>query len=296
MSSAPPPKIRVLVSATTDPFFNLATEEYLFRSGDVSVNTLFLWRNEPTVVIGRCQNPWKECNMQAMDDKGVHLARRFSGGGAVYQDLGNTNFTFLSSMENYNKERNSGIIMKGLEKFGVKANTSGRNDIEVDGQKVSGAAYRLAPPRALHHGTLLINVEMTALAGLLNPNKLKLKSKGISSVTARVSNLQSLNPAISHESLSSAVVDAFCAHYASPRLEPEMLDASALQQEGKLAAVYAEIKDKMWRFGETPEFTHHIEGRFESPLPWGSIDVHIQSQKGEIVEAKVSAQTHRLTA
>lgn len=253
MSTSGVPKLQVLVSNTNDPFFNLATEEYLFRFGDVSVNTLYLWRNEPTIVIGRCQNPWKECNVQAMEDKGVHLARRFSGGGAVYQDLGNTNFTFLSSVDNHDKERNSGIIIRALEKFGLKANASGRNDIEIDGHKISGAAYKIAPPRALHHGTLLINVDMTALGNLLNPNKLKLQSKGVKSVTARVANLQTLNAAISHEALSDAVVDSFCAHYGAPRLEPELLDASELKKQPNLAKVYEEIQDKAWRFGETPQ-------------------------------------------
>jgi len=283
------PGIRVLVSNTHNPFLNLATEEWLFRSGDISVNTLYLWRNEPTIVIGRCQNPWKEVNVQKMEADGVHLARRFSGGGTVYQDLGNTCFTFLSSMENYNKERNSGIIIKALEKFGISANTSGRNDIEVDGHKVSGAAYKLAPPRALHHGTLLINVEMTALSALLNPNKLKLQSKGVASVTARVSNLKTLNPDISHDSLTAAVIESFCDFYGSPTLEPELLDEKELEKlsNGAIQKVYGEMRDDKWRYGETPAFSHHLESRFESPSPWGTIDVHIDSHKGKINEAKV---------
>ena len=256
MSTSGVPKLQVLVSNTNDPFFNLATEEYLFRFGDVSVNTLYLWRNEPTIVIGRCQNPWKECNVQAMEDKGVHLARRFSGGGAVYQDLGNTNFTFLSSVDNHDKERNSGIIIRALEKFGLKANASGRNDIEIDGHKISGAAYKIAPPRALHHGTLLINVDMTALGNLLNPNKLKLQSKGVKSVTARVANLQTLNAAISHEALSDAVVDSFCAHYGAPaartraaRTRPNSRSSQTLQRFMKRSRTRRGASAKPRRYG-----------------------------------------------
>ena len=201
------------MSKTHDPFFNLATEEWLFRSGDITRPTLFLWRNEPTVVIGRCQNPWKECDISKLREKGVHLARRFSGGGTVYQDLGNTNFTFLTSLANHDKERNSQIIIRALSTFGLCAETSGRNDLIVGGFKVSGAAYKLAPPRALHHGTLLIQVDMSALAGLLNPNKLKLQSKGIASVASRVKNLKELSQSVSHEALCSAIVTSFCNHY-----------------------------------------------------------------------------------
>jgi len=239
-------------------------------------------------VIGRCQNPWKECRIQEMEEHGVHLARRRSGGGAVYQDLGNTNFTFLSSTANLDKERNSAIIMRALQStFSLDANTSGRNDIEIDGHKISGAAYKLAPPRALHHGTLLIDVDIGALGRYLNPNKLKLQSKGIASVAARVINLKSLNSEITHETLSASIIQAFCEHYGSPLLEAELLDASDLHKIEELQAVHDEIKDRRWRFGETPAFSHHLEGRFEAPLPWGSIDVHIDSAKGKILQAKV---------
>jgi lipoate-protein ligase A len=228
--------IRVLMSKTQDPFFNLATEEWLFRSGDITRPTLFLWRNEPTVVIGRCQNPWKECDISKLRAKGVHLARRFSGGGTVYQDLGNTNFTFLTSLANHDKERNSQIIIKALSSFGLSAETSGRNDLIVGGFKVSGAAYKLAPPRALHHGTLLINVDMAALAGLLNPNKLKLQSKGIASVASRVKNLKELCPILSHEALCSAIVTSFCNYYGydlfrcSPRCSPVTMCLASMNE------------------------------------------------------------------
>ena len=170
--------------------------------------------------------------------QGVHLARRSSGGGAVYQDLGNTNFTFLSSTDNFDKIRNSGIIIDALGKWGLRATTSGRNDIVVGPDdaplKVSGAAYKLSPPRALHHGTLLIDVNIGALSSLLNPNKLKLQSKGVSSVAARVTNLKKLDEGITHETLSEEVIAAFCRHYSSVPVTPQTLDHSFLQQQDDL--------------------------------------------------------------
>jgi len=187
--------------------------------------------------------------------------------------------------------RNSAIIMEALSKWGLTATTSGRNDIVVGPThqplKVSGAAYKLSPPRALHHGTLLIDVDMTALSSLLNPNKLKLQSKGVASVAARVTNLKQVKAGITHESLSSAVIDAFCAHYGSERLEPIILDHSLLLQEEKLKKTCDELMDVKWRFGETPLFEHHLQTRFESPSPWGTIDVHIDSKKGVILQSEV---------
>jgi len=155
-------KLKVYESMSNDPFFNLATEDWLLREGDFS-HTLFLWRNAPTIVIGRHQNPYKECLLQKMDEKGITLARRHSGGGAVYQDLGNSIFTFISPQNEFSKEKNSQIIINALATFNIKAEASGRNDILVDGLKVSGSAYKIQPPRALHHGTLLIDTNLDDL-------------------------------------------------------------------------------------------------------------------------------------
>jgi lipoate-protein ligase A len=178
-----------------------------------------------------------------------------------------------------------------LKEWGLEATTSGRNDIVVGTHehplKVSGAAYKLAPPRALHHGTLLIDVDMSALSGLLNPNKLKLASKGVASVSARVTNLKPLHPDINHQTVSKAVIAAFCREYQSEMVTPEILDHSFLQQQDKLNKTFLDMMDSKWRLGETPEFDHHLEARFESPSPWGTIDVHMHSKKGMIIEAKV---------
>jgi len=281
----------VLVSHTTDPFFNLATEDWIFRhaplaatSGGVSSldHILFLWRNSPTVVIGRNQNPWKECHLHTMEANKVTLARRSSGGGAVYQDLGNTNFTFLSSMDKYSKKNNTEIICRSLAQFGVQAEASGRNDILVNGSKVSGSAYKLSGQRAFHHGTLLINVDMNALQHYLNPNKAKLKSKGVESVRARVLNLKDANSSISHDSLSSAVIQEFFKFYGT-ECPTEILNENELRKEPYLLKAYEDLKDWNWRFGETPDFEHNLEQRFD----WGTMDIHINSKDGRISEVKI---------
>ncbi|MBP8160304.1 MAG: lipoate--protein ligase LplA, partial [Aeromonas sp.] len=138
--------LRLLVSDSHDPLFNLAVEECIFRQMDPNQRVLFLWRNANTVVIGRAQNPWKECNTRRMEEDGVTLVRRSSGGGAVFHDLGNSCFTFMAGKPGYDKSISTAIVLDALKLLGVSAFASGRNDLLVatqDGdRKVSGSAYR----------------------------------------------------------------------------------------------------------------------------------------------------------
>lgn len=275
-------KIRILKTDSKDILLNLATEDWIFREADLAYRTLFLWRNGPTVVIGKHQNPFKECHLQRMESDGVVLARRNTGGGAVYQDLGNTNFTFLNNLNDNYKEINSKIIIGALSRFGVQATQSGRNDILVNGLKVSGAAYKLNGPRALHHGTLLIDVDMAALPKYLNPNKAKLQSKGITSVASRVHNLKQSNPDITHDSICTTLADEFKKTY-NADCEVETLHTEELKKIASLNECYAKLKDWDWRYGSTPHFNHHLETRFD----WGIMDVHINSKDGLISEVKI---------
>eukprot|EP00033_Pygsuia_biforma_P000796 GCRY01000929.1.p1 GENE.GCRY01000929.1~~GCRY01000929.1.p1 ORF type:complete len:366 (+),score=103.16 GCRY01000929.1:166-1263(+) len=281
--------LRIFVSETFDPHFNLATEEWLFHGNtfsEGSVNhTLFLWRNKPTVVIGRNQNPWKECRLDEMEKLGVVLARRPSGGGAVFHDVGNTNFTFLSARNDFSIAKNMKIITDSLQSFGLAAEVSGRNDITVEGKKVSGSAFRHTPTRAMHHGTLLIDVDMTVLAGLLSPNKAKLQSKGVQSVASRVANLKQLCPTLTHNTLSGAIVDAFTTAYSATADPPkvEVLSTETLQKIPELSGFFERQKDWNWRFGNTPKFSHNMETRFD----WGVMDVHLDAHKGKITKSVI---------
>lgn len=277
-----PLKTKVLISKTFNPWFNLATEDYIFRDMDTDYQILFLWRNDQTVVIGRFQNPWTECHTQKMDTDGIFLARRQSGGGAVFQDLGNTNFTFMSSKKTYSKENNNTIILNSLKRFGVNAVASGRNDINVDDKKISGSAFKETIDRAFHHGTLLINTDLQKLGQYLNPHPKKLASKGIQSVKARVANLIEFNPDIDHEKLSEAIVKEFTAFYGvTPEIE--ILNEDHLKKIENLALYYEKLKDWNWRFGETPQFNHQMAQYFS----WGLVDVHIASEKGIISQIKI---------
>lgn len=275
-------KLRILKSAVTNPWFNLATEDWIFNTLNPDSHTLFLWRNSETVVIGRSQNPWVECKTDKMEADDVFLARRQSGGGAVFHDLGNTNFTFLSPSDAYDQEANFTIIINALKKLGIDATLSGRNDMQVGDRKISGSAFKHAADRSFHHGTLLVNANMQKLGDYLNPHPLKLKAKGIKSVRARVANLVDFNETINHETLSDAIIEAFC-EYHGETAQVEQLDEASLAKQPTLNAYYQQMADWDWRFGKTPEFTHHIETRFD----WGMMDVHMDVKQAMITEVVI---------
>lgn len=279
-------KIRVLFSDTYNPWFNLATENWIFRDMDPETAVLFLWRNQETVVIGRFQNPWIECNTKKMEEDNVLLTRRQSGGGAVFHDLGNTNFTFLNGKAAYDKARNNSIITKAIAKYDINAYASGRNDILVDGsdgaRKISGSAFKENQDRCFHHGTLLINANLSRLAEYLRPDEKKLVSKGIKSVRARVANLTDFNPSVTHDGLCQHVVHSFFDHYQN-ECEIEHLDHDWLKSIAPLNDYYEQLKDWKWRFGETPKFNHQLAARFD----WGGMEFHLDVHKGLVTDCAI---------
>ena len=280
------PALRVMISETFDPWFNLATEDWIFRDMDPNVKILFLWRNDKTVVIGRFQNPWSECNTQKMEEDGIKLARRQSGGGAVFHDLGNTNFTFLSSKETFDKAVNNKIITNALNSFGLNTFASGRNDILVmtdEGEKkFSGSAFKETKDRSFHHGTVLINADMTKLGSYLNPNVKKLQSKGITSVRARVTNLAELNADINHDEVCSRIIQEFFNHYQA-ECPIEILDHEYLKTIPALNAHFQKMSDWNWRFGEAPQFNHQMTERFA----WGLVEVHLDVHKAQVEKSQI---------
>ncbi|CAM9636029.1 unnamed protein product, partial [Ectocarpus fasciculatus] len=273
---------RIIVSNSTNPFFNIAFEQYLFNCpASAEEKVLYLWRNEPSVIIGRFQGAWKECRVQAMDANRVHLVRRASGGGAVYQDLGNSIFSFLGPKHGPKGiSDNNSILVDALATAGIQAAPTGRNDIEVGGQKVSGAAFRHSKNRSLHHGTLLLNLDLQALGNYLTPNKLKMQSKGVSSVAARVMNLNTIAPHLTHDMISEELMKSFKKFHNIEECPIEYVDESFVRSNEEVARNIATISDWEWRFGKEPEFSHHVETRF----PWGLIDLYIVVKDGIIGE------------
>lgn len=274
--------IRVLLSDTSDPWFNLATEDWIFRELDPSLRTLFLWRNRESVVIGRHQNPWVECRVAEMERDGVALARRQSGGGTVFHDLGNSNYTFLAASGQYRQDDNFAVVIAALARLGLSAERSGRNDILVEGFKVSGSAFKHTRGRSFHHGTLLINADLERLENYLNPVARRMEAKGIRSVRSPVANLTRWVPDLDHQKMCSALVDSFCAYY-DTGVEPELLDRRSLESIPSLRAYYERMQDWDWRFGRTPEFSLELERRFD----WGRVSLTLRVNHGVIEDAEV---------
>jgi len=276
-------KTFIVESTSYNPWFNLALEEYLFDRIEPDSVVLYLWQNQNTVVIGKTQNAWKECRCAQLEADGGKLARRPSGGGAVFHDMGNMCFTFLASKELYDLERQLKVILEAVKMHGIDANFTGRNDITTaDGRKFSGNAFRFSKGIGLQHGTILMDTDGEKMAKFLQVSVAKMQSKGIDSVRSRVVNLITLNPDITADSMKKCFTIAFHKEYGASS-NFEVYDESALNAVKELVPYYDKYSSWEWRYGSNPSFDMNFETRF----PWGCIEICISSDKGIITDAKV---------
>ena len=269
-------KIYIYESSCVDPYENIATEKYLLENVPENGCILYLWQNKNTVVIGRNQNAWAECRTSLLESDGGKLARRLSGGGAVYHDLGNLNFTFLVSSSDYDLDKQLSVIQTACGYAGITAEKSGRNDLLAQGQKFSGNAFYHAQGKSYHHGTLLIDADMEKLSRYLTPTKAKLEAKGVSSVRSRVVNLKELAPHLSCSTMKTLMAKAFGEVYG---LTPSPFPLSEAAQE-QIRAYAAQLQGWDWLFGPKLPFTFSCEARFT----WGSFALELQVEAG-IVKA-----------
>ena len=272
-------KIYIYESSSFDPYHNIAAEKYLLEHVQPGCCILYLWQNEHTVVIGRNQNAWLECRTSLLEQEGGHLARRLSGGGAVYHDLGNLNFTFLVPDEDYDVDKQLSVIQTACRQLGIRVEKSGRNDLLANGQKFSGNAFYHSQGKAYHHGTLLVSANMEKLSRYLTPPKAKLEAKGVQSVRSRVTNLADLCPDLTIEGLKKQLAKAFSAVY-GPAPERLQLDADAAAQIDGDATALATWD---WLYGPRLPFSFSCEGRFD----WGHILIQLQIESGRITNADI---------
>lgn len=230
-------KISFIVSRNKNPYHNLALEELLAKSINKDEAMLYLWQNADTVVVGKHQNVFAECNYALMKSQGVSLARRKTGGGAVFHDDKNLNFTFINAREDYDLKRNQCIIKKAMSYFGLECEISGRNDISYDGRKFSGNAFFMGKDFAIHHGTIMLDVDLTRLEQYLKVDPSKLLNKGVASVRARVINLKTVAPHMSIDGIQQALIRAFEEEY-SQKAEEYNLDIKKEELE-RLIQQYA---------------------------------------------------------
>lgn len=262
-----------------DPYYNLALEKQLMDRVLPGECILYLWQNQNTVVIGKNQNAWAECRTALLEEEGGHLARRLSGGGAVFHDLGNLNFTFLVNEADYDVDRQLSVIQRACQMAGIAAEKSGRNDVLAEGRKFSGNAFYHSEGKAYHHGTLLISANMQKLQRYLSPSKAKLASKGVSSVRSRVVNLQELCPSLTCEKMKEYMVQAFEEVYCG-KCSQVMLGEEAIAAVEALAKEYSSWE---YLYGTPLPFTFQCEGHF----PWGGLQISLDAKNGVITAAKV---------
>lgn len=259
----------------TDPYFNLAAEQYLMDTeGD---EVFMLWQNAPAVIIGRNQNAYAEINRPFVEEQGIPVARRLTGGGAVFHDLGNLCFSFIVNRKDCPEmdfSRFCRPIIEVLRSLGVPAELSGRNDMTVDGRKFSGNAECVYGDKVLHHGTILFSADLSRLAGVLQVDEEKMKSKGIKSVRSRVLNLSELLPDMSVTDLKARLEDAVFA------------DRVEFSQE-QLAGIEELVKTKYatweWNYGHSKQYGKQVKKRF----PFGSVELSYSADHGILKEVKL---------
>ena len=267
---------RIYISAETDPYFNVAAEYQLLKD-TAGGTSLFLWRNKPSVIFGRNQNVFAECDEKLLKKYGVLPVRRFSGGGAVFHDLGNVNFTFLSKEQDADTGRYRKVLRDAVSSLGISCTFGGRNDLLAEGKKFSGQAYYAEWGNLLYHGTVMINVDLDLLSAVLKPSFLKLHSKGIDSVRSRVVNLSQIDAGITPESVQEALMIAFAAEYGAER------PVSRIDRRSMQPSVYEKIRKDDWIYGESPDF----DVRFEKKLSFGNVTVFADISGGKVSRAKI---------
>ena len=265
-------------SNSGDGWKNLATDRYFLENLNKDDILLYFYVNEKAVIIGKNQNAWKECNLNRMVENGVQLVRRHTGGGAVYHDEGNLNFSFIMGERNYDLTRQFGVIIAALKKFGLTAELSGRNDILVGDRKFSGNAFAMHRGMNAHHGTLLIHADLSQLANYLNVSEKKIRSKGISSVRSRVCNLSELNEELTVAKMEEALKEAFAAEYGE--FEEYTFDEAA---EARIAELYEQQSSWQWRLGNSPKFDYEIYERFS----FGEMQIMLSFQHAVVTDVQV---------
>ncbi|MFW5737187.1 MAG: lipoate--protein ligase [Halanaerobium sp.] len=276
-------KLSLIYSEEYNPWYNLALEEHLLNNLDDNEIILYLWQNDHTVVIGRNQNAWKECRCSQLEEEDSgFLARRLSGGGAVYHDKGNLNFTFILKRDKYNLKKQLSVILKAVKNLGIEAEFTGRNDLTAAGKKFSGNAFYYTKEKAYHHGTILFDTDIESLVDYLQVSKEKIKSKGIESVRSRVVNLKDLKENLSLEAVKNEVENSFIDIYSNENSSVNKKFIKPSKSE-KLKSLYDKYSSWDWRYGRTPNFDIYFEKRFD----WGGVELGINLKKGKIEELEV---------
>jgi len=267
----------------TDPRINLAIEEYALKNLDINETYLLFYINEPSIIIGKNQNTIEEINTEYVEKNGIHVVRRLSGGGAVYHDLGNLNFSFITKDDGdsfHNFRKFTEPVVNALRKLGVNADLSGRNDLLAEGRKISGNAQFSTRGRMFSHGTLLFDSEIESVVSALNVKKDKIESKGIKSIRSRVANISEfLSEKVTIEEFRSLLLkNIFDGLDDIPEYVLTEKDWENIHELSK-----ERYQNWDWNYGKSPKFNLQHSHRF----PVGQIDVRFEVNKGVIENCKI---------
>ena len=276
--------MRAIFNGSTDPYFNLAAEEYLLTTAGDDI--FMLWRNDPSVIIGKNQNAWAEVNVDYVKENGIPVVRRLTGGGAVFHDLENVNFSFITKADDGSKlnfEKFARPIVGALSSFGIEASLDGRNDLVAEGAKISGNAECVikncrGEAVMLHHGTLLFNADISKLAAALRADPEKMRSKGIKSVSSRVKNIRALDSYCGPEKVTDFIAELFTSVFPG-----EVTRLSDAETEGIEELRRTKYSLWEWNFGESPEFERSRSARF----PFGTVNVMTVCRRGALEKVKI---------
>lgn len=276
--------LQIIIGNQTNPFLNLAVESQLLDTYKENTVTLFLWRNRQTVVIGVNQNPFSECDVDTLLKEGGHLTRRRTGGGAVYHDLGNLNFSIVADKKIYDVKRQMTVIQKALLNFGLETEVSGRNDITYQGRKFSGNAFAKTKYQGLHHGTILIKTDGERLQKYLKVKPAKLHKHGVKSVSSRVINLSEATD-ITSENIIPYLIKAFEEVYDNKAI---VINFDDLCTE-EVMKLKDHISSDEYLFGKWRNFTTKKSETFD----WGNVDIDldIDEEKGIIENIEIASDS-----
>lgn len=272
-------------SYSPDPFFNLALEEWFLRNRKELKKILFIYCNSPSVIIGRNQNPWQECNLFELISKDTPILRRCSGGGTVYHDLGNCNYSLIGDRSEYKPQDHLKLAVKALSEFAIPARITQRNDVCLEEYKISGSAFTLTGHRALQHGTMLINSDLKQMKQALTPGAHLLNNittRAVPSTPAKVMNLKQYKPELTNAEFEDALIEVF-----RQELEIKKTPVKEIYPEDHtdfpgLATFLEKYRADHWQIGHTPPFTLTLP-IFRSKN--GLVNWRLETKKGRITNA-----------
>lgn len=279
-------KLQYVVSNQTNPFWNVAVENYLLSRDVEDTVVMYLWKNRRTVVIGQNQNPFSECNVDALLADGGYVMRRTTGGGAVYHDDGNINFSFVAPPDLYSQQRHFDVIRLALQHYGLQAEVSGRNDLLCQGRKFSGNAFSKGRYMRLHHGTILIAGNMHDLERYLRVKPAKLQKHGVASVRSRVVNLSELAD-VTSLNIVNPLIEAFASVYGQ---QPEQVGFDNLVETAEVRSLYEKYSSDDWLYGRWRHFTASQTAQFE----WGGVELSLSVDEEKSIITDVVIATDAL--